>query len=335
MGLFGDIFDGVCSVIGGAVEFVGESVMKGVKYLSGDSEREKWVRKLEEFFDTVYRPGIISKVEEVNEEVKPLNQRINAINNIRKVEMKPKIDQLHNSLGQFGNLKPVGAYTGESYFTSLNIPQQRFSEVSEYIEDNDLDTSEIIERIVCNLFSIRSKNRTASLEIQSKINDLKLEFERLLAMLEIKKQTYISNRAIADMYIETIRMILDFIDRVILPEFAIVESFMQANRIKDEILSGNKLSEKEIVFNNKIKVLAGSPYHKHYLFVKNSFMFYVIACRIYSSPILTRLLQGETNYNEYDYKQDKTKLQKQIFELHRQKENVVGYLTWERVHTNE
>ena len=64
-------------------------------------------------------------------------------------------------------------------------------------------------------------------------------------------------------------------------------------------------------------------------------MFYVIACRIYSSPILTRLLQGETNYNEYDYKQDKTKLQKQIFELHRQKENVVGYLTWERVHTNE
>ena len=150
---------GVFKAAKAVVETVGGVAMSGVKYLSGDSEREKWVKKLEEYFDTIYRPTITNKVNEVNQEIPPLNERINYINSLRYYEIRPKITSLSGFLGQFGNMKPIAAYTNESSFTSLQVPEQHFEEVSDYIEDNDLSTSEIIERIVFNLFSIRSKNR--------------------------------------------------------------------------------------------------------------------------------------------------------------------------------
>lgn len=325
---------GVFKAAKAVVETVGGVAMSGVKYLSGDSEREKWVKKLEEYFDTIYRPTITNKVNEVNQEIPPLNERINYINSLRYYEIRPKITSLSGFLGQFGNVKPIAAYTNESNFTSLQVPEQHFEEVSDYIEDNDLSTSEIIERIVFNLFSIRSKNREACIAIQEKINELKLNLEHLLGLLEAKKRTYIQNRIIADMYIQTIQMILKFIEEVILPEINTVESFLQANRLKDEILSGNRLAETNIVFDNRIKVLANTPYHRHYMFVKNAFMFYVIACKIYSSPILTRLLQGNSTCDEQYYKNDVAKLNQQIGALNEQKQQVMGFLTWGGIEKN-
>ena len=333
-GFVKSLVKGAFGLAKGVVKTVGNVAMSGVKYISGDSEREKWVKKLEEYFDTIYRPTLTNKVNEVNQEIPPLNEKIDYINSLRYYEIGPKITSLSGFLGQFGNMKPVAAYTNESNFASLQVPEQRFEEISDYIEDNDLSTSEIIERIVCNLFSIRSKNREASIEIQEKINELKLNLEHLLGLLEAKRKTYIQNRIIADMYIQTIQMILKFIESVILPEIHTVESFLQANRLKDEILSGNRLTETSIMFDNRIKILANTPYHRHYMFVKNAFMFYVIACKIYSSPILTRLLQGNSTCDEKYYKDDVAKLNQQIGALNEQKQHIMGFLTWGGVENN-
>lgn len=333
-GFVKSLVKGAFGLAKGVVKTVGNVAMSGVKYISGDSEREKWVKKLEEYFDTIYRPTLTNKVNEVNQEIPPLNEKIDYINSLRYYEIGPKITSLSGLLGQFGNMKPVAAYTNESNFASLQVPEQRFEEISDYIEDNDLSTSEIIERIVCNLFSIRSKNREASIEIQEKINELKLNLEHLLGLLEAKRKTYIQNRIIADMYIQTIQMILKFIESVILPEIHTVESFLQANRLKDEILSGNRLTETSIMFDNRIKILANTPYHRHYMFVKNAFMFYVIACKIYSSPILTRLLQGNSTCDEKYYKDDVAKLNQQIGALNEQKQHIMGFLTWGGVENN-
>ena len=333
-GFVKSLVKGAYGIAKGVVKTVGNVAMSGVKYISGDSEREKWVKKLEEYFDTIYRPTLTNKVNEVNQEIPPLNEKIDYINSLRYYEIGPKITSLSGFLGQFGNMKPVAAYTNESNFASLQVPEQRFEEISDYIEDNDLSTGEIIERIVCNLFSIRSKNREASIEIQEKINELKLNLEHLLGLLEAKRKTYIQNRIIADMYIQTIQMILKFIESVILPEIHTVESFLQANRLKDEILSGNRLTETSIMFDNRIKILANTPYHRHYMFVKNAFMFYVIACKIYSSPILTRLLQGNSTCDEKYYKDDVAKLNQQIGALNEQKQHIMGFLTWGGVENN-
>ena len=182
-GFVKSLVKGAFGLAKGVVKTVGNVAMSGVKYISGDSEREKWVKKLEEYFDTIYRPTLTNKVNEVNQEIPPLNEKIDYINSLRYYEIGPKITSLSGLLGQFGNMKPVAAYTNESNFASLQVPEQRFEEISDYIEDNDLSTSEIIERIVCNLFSIRSKNREASIEIQEKINELKLNLEHLLGLL--------------------------------------------------------------------------------------------------------------------------------------------------------
>ena len=334
-GFVKSLVKGAFNVVKGVVETAGSVVMSGVKAISGDSEREKWVRELEEYFDTIYRPTLTNKVNEVNQEIPPLNERIAYINSLRYYEIGPKLTCLNGFLGQFGNMKPVAAYTNESNFASLQIPEQHFEDVSDYIENNNLSTGEIIERIVCNLFSIRSKNREACIALQEKINELKLNLEHLLGLLEAKKKTYIQNRIIADMYIQTIQMILKFIEDVILPEIHTVEIFLQANRLKDEILSGNRLAETNIVFDNRIKILANTPYHKHYMFVKNAFMFYVIACKIYSSPILTRLLQGNSTYDEKYYKDDLAKLSQQIGALNEQKQQVMVFLDTQEVEENK
>jgi hypothetical protein len=39
-------------------------------------------------------------------------------------------------------------------------------------------------------------------------------------------------------------------------------------------------------------MLRDTPYQKHYLFVKNVFLFYVLSCKIYNTPVLTRLLNN-------------------------------------------
>lgn len=42
-----------------------------------------------------------------------------------------------------------------------------------------------------------------------------------------------------------------------------------------------------------INSIKDTRYDRHYQFIKNAFMFYVISCRIYNTPVLTRLLANQ------------------------------------------
>ena len=78
-----------------------------------------------------------------------------------------------------------------------------------------------------------------------------------------------------------------------MPELEVVEAFFQALKIKNEIVSGNKLEE--ISFSTDLTLLKDTVYNKHFLFVKNVFMFYILSCKIYDTPVLTKLLKGESD----------------------------------------
>lgn len=87
---------------------------------------------------------------------------------------------------------------------------------------------------------------------------------------------------------KNVQMISQVITTKIIPEIELVDAFFQAEEIKDSVLGGNQVQKYNFHYN--IGVLIGTPYERHYRFIKNAFMFYVISSKIYDTPVLTNLL---------------------------------------------
>ena len=83
---------------------------------------------------------------------------------------------------------------------------------------------------------------------------------------------------------------------VIMPELEVVEALLQSITLKNEVVVGNELES--LTFNTDLRMLKGTIYEKHYHFVRNVFMFYVISCKIFDTPVLTNLLNGNTSSSD-------------------------------------
>ena len=124
--------------------------------------------------------------------------------------------------------------------------------------------------------------------MHERIGELKLQIEQTVREIDAQTFTASLEEEICNLYLKNVRMISKVITTKIIPEIELVDAFFQAETIKDVVISESELQG--INFHYNICALIGTPYERHYQFIKNALMFYVISCKIYDTPVLTHLL---------------------------------------------
>lgn len=109
---------------------------------------------------------------------------------------------------------------------------------------------------------------------------------------------------IADMYRILIATVRDTITEKIIPELNGILAFLYADAIKNCIISNEDPDSARIA---NIAEYRGTPYEKHYIFVKNVFDYYVLISKFFTEPILSNMLQKH-KISEFEYERFKKKL---------------------------
>ena len=291
MGLFDDILDWAADK---------------VQTVTGEKERRRLVSEFKDVYDE-FKTDVEIKISDINRIISEFNRNIRKINNVRKTDVEKNIVLLSNFLGKFGKVKSLGEYYMEKESNMLVLPEHKFEMKESYINEIDWSKDDVFQdTFFLTPIGMTIKTKEQNLSINEKLNQLRLEAEETLNQLKIKEYAAEQDRVIANLYIDCIEIITNYIKEVIIPELKVVESFFQVLKIKNEVISGNSLQE--IKFSNDIELLRDTQYEKHFLFVKNAFMFYVISCKIYNTPVLTRLLNNKTEKQDIDLLEKDKKL---------------------------
>ncbi len=158
---------------------------------------------------------------------------------------------------------------------------------------------------------MKMKTQKQNLSIQEKLNALKIESEQTLFELQNLKLSAEQDIEIANLYIYCVKGIIHYIETVIIPELDVVEGFFQALAIKNKVIAEEALAN--IPFKNRLSIIQDTAYQDHYHFVRNAFLFYVVACKIYNTPVLTNLFMGNTSEEDYiEITQEKNALEEQM-----------------------
>ncbi len=264
-----------------------------VQTFTGEKERRQLVQ---EYKDTYiqFKNSVEHLIEIVNDKIREFNEQILLLNDLRKEKVKNNINSLWAFLSKFGPVKEAGEYAKEEESLTMALPTKEFEEKEAYITEIDWSKEDVfINTFFTSPIGMKIKTRKQNLSIKEELGEFHLLIEETLNQLQLKTERVEMDSEIAEIYIFCIKTIAEYIVRVILPELEVVEAFFQALKIKNEIVSGNKLEE--ISFSTDLTLLKDTVYNKHFLFVKNVFMFYILSCKIYDTPVLTKLLKGESD----------------------------------------
>ena len=214
------------------------------------------------------------------------------MNKLRSGIVAYNIEKLSNFLAEFGRLKSPGAYTAESEKVPAELPTQDFEKKEAYINDVDWSQSDVVyNTFFLTPLGMMHKTKGQNLSMQEQLNNMKLEFEETKLVLELKQYATEQDIEICDLYIKCVATISTVIERIIIPELNLISAFFDALAVKDAVLAS--LTVSTVNARKNIAVLAGTSYQKHYKFIKNAFLFYVMSCKIYNTPVLSRLLNNQ------------------------------------------
>ncbi len=143
---------------------------------------------------------------------------------------------------------------------------------------------------------MKFKTRNQNVSMHERINALKLQIEQTVQEIDMNTFTAGLEIEICNLYLRNVRTISEVITTKIVPEIELVDAFFQAEAIKDAIIV--EAQPRELKFHYNVCTLIGTPYERHYQFIKNTFMFYVISCKIYDTPVLTHLLGHTTSIED-------------------------------------
>lgn len=302
-----------------------------VQTITGEKERRKRVNEIKETYEE-FRVQVTNNVDSVNASISELNASIKELNDYRTMNVSKNIECLGDFLGHFGNVKSIGKYAEEESVCYLTVPQHRFISIEDYITDIDWSKEDIfLNSFFLSPLGMKQKTQKQNLSMQEQLNSLKLEAEQTILELKDLRFAAEQDKKIAELYIFCVERIISYIEYIILPELDVIESFFQALSIKNRVITDSVLEE--ISFKSNISLIKDTQYQEHYQFVKNAFLFYVIACKIYNTPVLTNLLNGGTTDADYvEIEQEKNILENQInnvnkFLVFKRGENV----TWEKI----
>ncbi|MEH7304856.1 hypothetical protein [Neobacillus drentensis] len=267
-----------------------------VQSFTGEAERRALV---EEFKDvhSEHKDTIHSKIAILNKLIEDFNRGIQQLNNFRKNKVKVKIDNLLNFLIKFGNVDSMITFANEKQKEIAEIPTKAFESTESYITDMDWSKDDVFKKTFFKPFGVRAETRRQNLSMKEELTEYQMEIKSREKQIDFKQQRINMDKKIGVLYYSTIEMIDQTIEKKILPEMELVEAMLEAESIKNMILVQQKPTDAPM--NKDVSLLKGTIYDRHYLFVKNSFLFFILCKKIYNTPILTKLLNEEITNNDF------------------------------------
>lgn len=270
-----------------------------VQKFTGEKERRDLVAQFKQVYED-FKYKVSQLVENINIKIRKFNNLIAQLNVFRKATVKKDIVNLKRFLGVFGNVKENGMLAEEIMKDNLVLSEKEFELIENYIEDIDWDKEDVfVNSFLLGPIGMRIKTRKQNMSIREHLGEFNMEVTHTINQLNMKDTAIAMDCEIAEIYFFCIKEISDYINSVILPELEIVEALLQSITLKNEVLAGNNLEK--ITFRTDLRMLKGTIYEKHYMFIRNVFMFYIISCKIYDTPVLSNLLNNtisEIDYNE-------------------------------------
>lgn len=266
-----------------------------VQNFTGETDRKQIVAQTKlEYVKS--RKEIEYIVQELNYTIEKFNIKIVELNNYREKRIKNDVEKLGSFLSTFGNIKDISEYSEEKEKSFFNIPERAFEEVENYIADIDWSSDEVFLRTFFQggvFASIFTKGKNVEMlarleEFKNSVMDKKDKLNNKIEMIEKV------DMRICDLYIELIKAICYYIEFQIVPQIEVIQSFLECESVKNVYIADTKAKIIENVeYETDIKLYDNTIYQKHYNFVRNSFWFYILSATIYSSPVLTKLLENK------------------------------------------
>lgn len=271
-----------------------DDAAKVVQKFTGEKERRQIVEETKHEYKES-RNAIQILIDILNNLIKVFNQKIKALNSIREEKVKINIQKLGSSLAIFGNIKDMSEYSEEKEKLFFYIPERAFEKVENYIADIDWSSDEIFLRTffqgIFTPFFTRKQNKKMIERLEKFKADMMGEKDKLnnkIAMIEKV------DMRICDLYIELVEKISDYIKLKIIPQIEVIESFLECESVKNVYIADTKAKTIENVeYETDIKLYDNTIYQKHFNFIRNAFWFYILSSTIYSSPVLTKLLENK------------------------------------------
>lgn len=267
-----------------------------VQASTGEKERRELVQTVKELASE-FKEKVSEAIARLNEKIDKFNHILTRLNEFRSRYVKENIEQLHTFLSKYGRCKPYSAYVPETDKPPAEFPMRQMLQIEDYVSEIDWSKDDVFrDTFWLSPLGMKFKTRNQNLSMHEHIGELKLQIEQTVR--EIKAQTFTAGLEIeiCNLYLKNVRMISTVISTKIIPEIELVDAFFQAEAIKDSIISESQL--KQIRFHYNICTLIGTPYERHYQFIKNALMFYVISCKIYDTPVLTHLLTHTSSIDD-------------------------------------
>lgn len=271
------------------------SLARKVQNFTGETDRKQIVAETKlEYIKS--RKEIEYIVRELNSTIEEFNTKIVELNDYREKRVKIDVEKLGSFLSAFGNIKDMSEYSEEKEKSFFNIPERAFEEVENYIADIDWSSDEVFLRtffqggISAAIFT-RSQNVKMLERLEQFKNSVMNMKDKLNNKIEMIEKV---DMRICDLYIELIKAICYYIEFQIVPQIEVIQSFLECESIKNVYIADTKVKTIENVeYETDIKLYDNTIYQKHYNFIRNAFWFYILSATIYSSPILTKLLENK------------------------------------------
>ncbi|MFD1780151.1 hypothetical protein ACFSFW_15905 [Fredinandcohnia salidurans] len=285
-----------------------------VQTFTGEKDRRSIVEEMK-FVHSAHKEVLTRKIEEINNFIQMFNQRIRSINMFRKNQVRKKVEALYSFLTVFGKLEGKSTFVDEERQEEVEIPAKEYEKVEDYIQEIDWSKDEVYKKtFLKSIFGARYETRKQNISMLDVLNQYKLGIKSIEKQADFKKERVSVDIEIAVLYQQNIEVIDEVIESKVIPEMELVEAMLEAESLKNYIIAKREIEN--IPMNKNISLLKGTMYEKHYHFIKNTFLFYIISKRIYNTPILTHLLQDNSSYKDLEELMEQKKiLQEQQDEL--------------------
>ena len=267
-----------------------------VQTSTGEKERRELVQTVKELAEE-FRQRVSDAIARLNERLDGFNKILVKLNEYRSKYIKTNIEQLYIFLSKYGQCKPYNEYTPEEEKLPAEFPMREMVRIEEYVSEIDWSKDDVfLNTFLLSPLGMKFKTRNQNVSMHERINALKLQIEQTVQEIDMNTFTAGLEIEICNLYLRNVRTISEVITTKIVPEIELVDAFFQAEAIKDAIIV--EAQPRELKFHYNVCTLIGTPYERHYQFIKNPFMFYVISCKIYDTPVLTHLLGHTTSIED-------------------------------------
>ncbi len=185
----------------------------------------------------------------------------------------------------------MGEYAPEKECPPMIIKEHNFEVIENYISEIDWTKDDVFNNtLFLTPLGATLKTKKQNILLNESLVQLKFVAEATLKEMKVRQLNLEQEQKIANIYFDCVEYIISVINTKIIPEMELVEDFFAAVAITDLVVAST--NNHVLSSNTDIKLLQNTKYHKHYVFLKNTFMFYIMSCKIYNTPVLTHLLNG-------------------------------------------